>query len=267
MFSVFFTPDGTAAVRDFAAASTQDTAVVQGLLPRMLDQGVYLPPSAYEAWFLSAAHDDEALPARDRALPAAAQAAAAQGRHSGEEADPMNTVVHLLRHGEVHNPQGILYGRAAASTSPSAAARWPSGSPSGSATATSPTWSPRRSSARSRPPPRSRPPAGSRSQLDERVIESSNVFEGKPFRHRRLLLRQPQIWSKLWNPFRPSWGEPYKDIAARMWAAVARRPRRGRGPRGGGGLPPAADLDHPAARRGPPLPARPAQAGTARCAA
>jgi glutamate-1-semialdehyde 2,1-aminomutase len=43
----------------------------------MLDSGVYLPPSAYEAWFTSAAHDDEALGRIAEALPAAAKAAAA----------------------------------------------------------------------------------------------------------------------------------------------------------------------------------------------
>ena len=43
----------------------------------MLSQGVYLPPSAYEAWFVSAAHDDAALDRVAAALPAAAQAAAA----------------------------------------------------------------------------------------------------------------------------------------------------------------------------------------------
>jgi glutamate-1-semialdehyde 2,1-aminomutase len=43
----------------------------------MLDGGVYLPPSPYEAWFLSAAHDDEALGRIAAALPAAARAAAA----------------------------------------------------------------------------------------------------------------------------------------------------------------------------------------------
>jgi glutamate-1-semialdehyde 2,1-aminomutase len=43
----------------------------------MLDRGVYLPPSAYEAWFLSASHDDEALSRVADALPAAAKAAAA----------------------------------------------------------------------------------------------------------------------------------------------------------------------------------------------
>ncbi len=43
----------------------------------MLDRGVYLPPSAFEAWFLSAAHDERALQHVVDALPAAAQAAAA----------------------------------------------------------------------------------------------------------------------------------------------------------------------------------------------
>ena len=43
----------------------------------MLDAGVYLPPSAFEAWFVSAAHDDDALAADRRALPGAARAAAA----------------------------------------------------------------------------------------------------------------------------------------------------------------------------------------------
>jgi glutamate-1-semialdehyde 2,1-aminomutase len=43
----------------------------------MLDGGVYLPPSAYEAWFVSAAHDDRAVQAVLDALPAAARAAAA----------------------------------------------------------------------------------------------------------------------------------------------------------------------------------------------
>jgi glutamate-1-semialdehyde 2,1-aminomutase len=43
----------------------------------MLDQGVYLPPSPYEAWFLSAAHDDAAISRVAAALPAAARAAAA----------------------------------------------------------------------------------------------------------------------------------------------------------------------------------------------
>ena len=60
MFSVFFTADGQP-VRDYAAAASQDTEVFKAFFHAMLDQGVYLPPSAFEAWFLSAAHDDRAL--------------------------------------------------------------------------------------------------------------------------------------------------------------------------------------------------------------
>ena len=78
MFSVFFR-DG--AVRDFAEASRQDTVAYAAFFHAMLDRGVYLPPSAYEAWFVSAAHDDRALSTIIDALPAAASAAAAAGGH------------------------------------------------------------------------------------------------------------------------------------------------------------------------------------------
>ncbi len=76
MFSVFLGLEGQS-VRDYAEASTQDTGAYRAFFHSMLDQGVYLPPSAYEAWFLSAAHDDRALQHVLDALPAAAQAAAA----------------------------------------------------------------------------------------------------------------------------------------------------------------------------------------------
>ncbi len=75
MFSVFFTSDGQP-VRDYAGAARQDTEVFRAFFHSMLDQGVYLPPSAFEAWFVSAAHDDRALQHVINALPAAAQAAA-----------------------------------------------------------------------------------------------------------------------------------------------------------------------------------------------
>ena len=73
MFSVFFRDQP---VRDFAEASQQDTAAYAAFFHSMLDQGVYLPPSAYEAWFVSAAHDDRAISTIIDALPAAALAAA-----------------------------------------------------------------------------------------------------------------------------------------------------------------------------------------------
>jgi glutamate-1-semialdehyde 2,1-aminomutase len=76
LFSVFFVPDGVTAVPDFATASRQSTAAYGAFFHSMLDSGVYLPPSAFEGWFLSAAHDDAALDRVVSALPAAAAAAA-----------------------------------------------------------------------------------------------------------------------------------------------------------------------------------------------
>ncbi len=74
MFSVFLA-EGT--VRDFADASRTDSTAYAAFFHAMLDAGVYLPPSAYEAWFLSAAHDDRAVQTVLDALPGAARAAAA----------------------------------------------------------------------------------------------------------------------------------------------------------------------------------------------
>jgi glutamate-1-semialdehyde 2,1-aminomutase len=75
LFSVFL---GTAAqVLDFGAARRQSGAAYAAFFHAMLGRGVYLPPSPYEAWFTSAAHDDEALSRIAAALPAAAHAAAA----------------------------------------------------------------------------------------------------------------------------------------------------------------------------------------------
>jgi glutamate-1-semialdehyde 2,1-aminomutase len=73
LFSIFFTERPVA---DFDSARTQNTAAYRAFFHSMLDQGVYLPPSAFEAWFLSAAHDDEALTRVAEALPLAAKAAA-----------------------------------------------------------------------------------------------------------------------------------------------------------------------------------------------
>jgi len=77
MFSVFFTEDGVRTVPDFEAAAGQVTERFRSFFHAMLDQGVYLPPSAFEAWFLSSAHDDRAIDKVVTALPGAARAAAA----------------------------------------------------------------------------------------------------------------------------------------------------------------------------------------------
>ncbi len=75
LFSVFL--GLPAPVRSFADAKDQSPAAYAAFFHAMLDGGVYLPPSPYEAWFVSAAHDDAALARIADALPAAARAAAA----------------------------------------------------------------------------------------------------------------------------------------------------------------------------------------------
>jgi glutamate-1-semialdehyde 2,1-aminomutase len=78
MFSVFFTAeDDTSEIVDFAGATRQRLDRYAAFFHAMLQQGVHLPPSAFEIWFLSAAHDDAALDRVVSALPAAARAAAA----------------------------------------------------------------------------------------------------------------------------------------------------------------------------------------------
>jgi glutamate-1-semialdehyde 2,1-aminomutase len=74
MFSIFFT---TAEVVDYDSAKTQDATAFKAFFHEMLSRGVYLPPSAFESWFVSAALDDAALEQIAAALPAAARAAAA----------------------------------------------------------------------------------------------------------------------------------------------------------------------------------------------
>jgi glutamate-1-semialdehyde 2,1-aminomutase len=76
MFSVFFTD---AVVADYDDARTQDVAAFRAFFHAMLAAGVYLPPSAFEAWFVSAALDDAALEVYAAALPGAAREAAAAG--------------------------------------------------------------------------------------------------------------------------------------------------------------------------------------------
>ncbi|ROP43282.1 glutamate-1-semialdehyde 2,1-aminomutase [Pseudokineococcus lusitanus] len=73
MFTVFFTGDE---VHDYAGARRQDLQAYAAFFQSMLADGVHLPPSAFEAWFLSASHDDEAVGRVLEALPRAAQAAA-----------------------------------------------------------------------------------------------------------------------------------------------------------------------------------------------
>lgn len=130
------------------------------------------------------------------------------------------TTVHLLRHGEVHNPEKVLYGRlpgyrlselghtmarrAAEALADHDIAR----------VVASPLERAQQTAA---------PIAeqfGLGIDTEDRIIEASNVFEGKRVGVGDGVLRKPQYWHHLRDPFTPSWGEPYTELAARMTAAV-----------------------------------------------
>ena len=132
----------------------------------------------------------------------------------------MRTVVHLLRHGEVHNPSGVLYGRRSgyhlSDLGLKMAQRVADAVGDRDITRVI-------SSPLERAQETAAPLAKARQVeivTDVRVIESTNVFEGETFGVGDGVLRKPKAWRHLWNPFRPSWGEPYKEVAARMLAGV-----------------------------------------------
>jgi broad specificity phosphatase PhoE len=131
-----------------------------------------------------------------------------------------DTIVHLLRHGEVHNPDGVLYGRRDGFHLSDLGRRM--------AEKVADSVKDRdiahvRASPLERAQETARPLASARGLdivTDDRVIESTNIFEGQRFAGGQNALRDPRTWRHLWNPFKPSWGEPYKDVVKRMMAAV-----------------------------------------------
>jgi broad specificity phosphatase PhoE len=139
------------------------------------------------------------------------------------------TVVHLVRHGEVENPKRVLYGRlpgfrlsADGRVMAKAAANFLAGR---DVTVL-------RSSPLERAVETAEPLAaqfGLEVVIDDRLIEPWNHFEGMTFGVGDGSLRQPRHWIYLCNPFRPSWGEPYREVAARMAAAMADAERAARG--------------------------------------
>ena len=132
----------------------------------------------------------------------------------------MKTIVHLLRHGEVNNPTGILYGRRPGYHLSDLGQRMAQrvADMVGDRDIIE-LWSSPLERAQQTAEPLARE-RGLQIRTDDRVIESSNLFEGTRFGPGESVLRQPSTWRHLWNPFRPSWGEPYKEIVARMMAAV-----------------------------------------------
>lgn len=131
-----------------------------------------------------------------------------------------DTIVHLVRHGEVHNPEGILYGRRDGfhlSVRGRAMADRVAEALKGNDITLI------RSSPLERAQETAAPLAsalGLEVGLEPRVIESLNQFEGLTFGKGNNALRNPLLWRHLYNPFKPSWGEPYKVIVERMMAAV-----------------------------------------------
>jgi broad specificity phosphatase PhoE len=135
--------------------------------------------------------------------------------------NPPVTVVHLMRHGEVHNPEGILYGRLPGyrlselgREMADTVARFLAVRDVVRVVAS--------------PLERAQETAGPIAaafdlpiETDDRLIEAGNYFEGKTFGVGDGALSKPSTWPRLVNPFTPSWGEPYAQIAARMLGAIA----------------------------------------------
>lgn len=132
------------------------------------------------------------------------------------------TVVHLMRHGEVHNPHGVLYGRLdgyhlseLGLEMARTVARHLQDHDVTHVVASSLL----RAQETAAPVAESH---GVPVTTDDRLIEAANLFEGAQVaRMRPADFAHPRHWSKLTNPLRPSWGEAYAVIATRMAAAIA----------------------------------------------
>jgi broad specificity phosphatase PhoE len=136
--------------------------------------------------------------------------------------EPVRTVVHLLRHGEVCNPDGILYGRLPGFRLSENGIRQAKiiaavlADVDLAAVLTSPLQRARETAA---------PIAaghGLEIVTEDRLIEAGNRFEGERVSVGDGALRSPQFWPLLTDPFTPSWGEPYLRIAHRMLGAAHR---------------------------------------------
>lgn len=141
------------------------------------------------------------------------------------------TIVHLMRHGEVHNPEGVLYGRLPdyhlSERGRAMAARVADHLVEQRADLVHLVVSPlERAQETAIPVARA---FDLPITTDERVIEAANHFQGLTFGVGDGALHHPGHWWYLRNPLRPSWGEPYEEQAARMIAAVkdAREAARG----------------------------------------
>lgn len=143
------------------------------------------------------------------------------------------TTIHLVRHGEVDNPTGILYGRrpgfhltelgramgeeVGRAFSDGHDVRYIASSPLERAQETAaPTAA----------------ATGLPIDIDDRLLEADNKFEGVAVNKNRMILAHPRYYSWYANPFRPSWGEPYTMIVRRMSGVIAHALNEARGGEG-----------------------------------
>lgn len=139
-----------------------------------------------------------------------------------ESTAPVRTTVHVMRHGEVFNPQQVLYGRLPGfhlsergKVQAQAAADWLADKDIVYVVA-----SPLERAQETAAPIAER--HGLSIDTDDELIESWNHFEGEKVSPGDGALRDPRNWPRLRDPRKPSWGEPYDEVAARMVAAVNR---------------------------------------------
>ncbi|MDO5048623.1 MAG: histidine phosphatase family protein [Actinomycetaceae bacterium] len=135
----------------------------------------------------------------------------------------MQTTIHVMRHGEVHNPTAILYGRRPGFRLSTLGQRMAQRvadvlKESGheiTGVVASPLLRAQQTAA---------PTARAFNvplESDSRLIEAWNSFEGVAVNKNRAMLAHPKYWKRYINPFKPSWSEPYADLVQRMTAAVS----------------------------------------------
>ncbi|MEI6406238.1 MAG: histidine phosphatase family protein [Actinomycetes bacterium] len=132
----------------------------------------------------------------------------------------MGATIHFLRHGEVENPEKILYGRQPGwrlsdrgQEMAVAVSEWSKNLPLGAVLA----------SPLQRAQETAAPVAkvhGLPIHTEDRLIEATNVFEGQKFEFGSGVLKHPKSWRHLYNPWKPSWGEPYEEQISRMLASL-----------------------------------------------
>lgn len=142
---------------------------------------------------------------------------------------PERTTVHLVRHGEVYNPEKLLYGRLPGYRLSHLGEQMAEriGDVMSTRDVTHIVASPLERAHQTATPLSQR--LGQHIHTDDDLIEADNVFEGKRVSVGDGVLRQPSAWRYLYNPFRPSWGEPYVEVAARMRLAVLKARDAARG--------------------------------------